>query len=352
MRIVSKDLRKGIVETIPENEDDLWILYTVIEKGDLVSARTSREIKLGDKSTRVSMDITIRVERVEYESFTDRVRIHGVVIDAPEEYGVKGKHHTISISPGTKLVIWKNKWLEHQLDRISRSSLVEKRILAITMDYDEACISLITEQGVKITSEIHSHVPGKRDPDSFSMYLNKYLEEVVARILDLIKQYSVKVVVVASPGDLAARIADSIKNHVNRVYRDSISIGGCSGLNELLRRDSIRKATLELSVINAYEILEEFKYLLIKDSSLIAYGIDDVEYAVKNNAVKKLVVSADLLRCSDDVLRNRVNELIEEAYRRRAEITIVPRDSDVNREVSGFGGVIAILRYSLTRLSE
>jgi len=352
LKIINKDLKKGFIELVVENEDDLWIIHTILERGDVVLAKTSREIKLGEKSTRVSMDIALRVEKIEYESFTDRVRIHGIVVEAPEEYGVKGKHHTIAISPGSKLTIWKSRWLEHQLDRLNRSSLVERKIVATILDYDEACISLITEQGVKVIYEIHSHIPGKRDPEGFTTFLNKYLEEVALKTIELTRQHGVKIVIVASPGDLASRIVDLIKNSVDKLIRDYVSTGGCIGLNELMRRDTVKKALFELSIVNAYEILDEFKQYLVKEPCLIAYGIDDVEYAVKNNAVKKLVVSTDLLRNSDDSLRTRVNEILEEAYRRRAEITIVPRDTDVNKEINGFGGIIAILRYPLKRLIE
>jgi len=76
LKIINKDLKKGFIELVVENEDDLWIIHTILERGDVVLAKTSREIKLGEKSTRVSMDIALRVEKIEYESFTDRVRIH------------------------------------------------------------------------------------------------------------------------------------------------------------------------------------------------------------------------------------------------------------------------------------
>jgi len=32
MRLVFKDLKKGIVKLIPENMDDLWHLYHIIDK--------------------------------------------------------------------------------------------------------------------------------------------------------------------------------------------------------------------------------------------------------------------------------------------------------------------------------
>ena len=351
MRIINKDLRKGYVEVIPENEDDLWILYNVIEQGDVVKARTTREVKFGEKgsSRRIPMIVSIRVENLEFQPFTDRLRIRGVVVDAPEEFGIKGKHHTLNISPGTRLIISKNKWFDHQLKRIEESSKTQARVVVVVMDYDEACIALVSEQGVKVIDEIRSGMPGKYYSVDASSYVKKYVEKIAKRIVDVVKRYGVKVVVVASPGDVSKLVADLVKDKVEKVFRDSVSIGGCSGLNEVLRRDSVKKAVEELSIVRAQEILNEFKLLLIKKPDMVAYGLDDVEYAVKHNAVKKMVVSSDMIQSYDEEMRARITNLLEEAYKKRADIVIVPYNSDVGREVSSMGGIIAVLRFQLYR---
>ena len=46
------------------------------------------------------MILTVRVEAVEFQAFTTRLRIRGIVIEGPEKYGVVGKNHTHSIEPG------------------------------------------------------------------------------------------------------------------------------------------------------------------------------------------------------------------------------------------------------------
>ncbi len=354
MRILDQDLKKGYIEVMLENDDDLWVLYNVIEPGDIVTAKTTREVKFGEggSSRRIPMVLSIKVKKLEFQPFTDRLRIRGVVVEGPEEYGIKGKYHTLNITPGSRLVIWKNKWFKHQLDRLTKTSSVRSPVLIVVLDYDEACIALLGEQGVKVLDELSSNLPGKDDPKGFTTYLNRYLEETVKRISEEAERYDAKVIVVASPGDLAKHVVKLIREKklgFNKIYQDSVSIGGCNGLNEILRRDSVKKAVEEISIIKAQEIVEEFKQLLVKEPLLTAYGVNDIEYAIKNNAVEKMVVSSGLIRSYDEDMRRKINELLEEAYRRKARIIIVPSNSDVGREVEGFGGIIAILRYPLPR---
>jgi len=351
LRIVSLDLKKGIAELSIECEDDLWALYSIIEKGDVVAAKTTREVKFGEggESRRIPMVVSIRVESVEFQPFTDKLRIKGVVVDTPEEYGIKGKHHTIAVSPGMKIVLWKNNWREYHVERLREFSKVRERVVVVVLDYDEACIAVIGEQGVRVVAELRSGMPGKYYAVDASSIVNKYVSDVAERAVNVAEQYSARVVVVASPGDLAERVASMLENRVERVFRDSVSIGGCSGLGEVLRRGVIKRAVAELSVLKAQDILEEFRELLAKNHELVAYGLDDVEYAVQMNAVKKMVVSSDRIHSLDDDMRARFSNLIEAAYERGAEVVIVPYDSDAGREVSDLGGVIAVLRYPLQR---
>jgi len=354
LKIIDRDLKKGYVEVMVENENDLWILYNVIEKNDIVRAKTTREVKFeGSKtSRRIPMTISLRVENVEYQAFTDRLRITGVVIDAPEEFGVKGRYHTINVEPGSTITIWKEEWFEHQLKMLENSTRYYSKILIVVLDYDEACLALLSDQGVKIIDEIYSQIPGKNDIESYTGYLNKYVETLTSRILAEAGKYSVDVIVVASPGDLAKDIGERVKDRVSRVFIDKVSIGGCSGLNELLRRDSIRRAVMELSILEAYGIMELFKEYIVKDPDMVAYGLNDVEYAVRSNAVDKMIVSSNLLRSTDEDVRFKTFSILDEAYKRGAKIIILPRDTDITSEVEGFGGIIAILRFKLYRFNQ
>ncbi|OYT40691.1 MAG: mRNA surveillance protein pelota [Desulfurococcales archaeon ex4484_58] len=356
MKIIEKDLKRGYVKLLPETEEDLWILYNIITPGDLINAKTTRDVKFRESgsSRRVPMSLTIRVERLEFQPFTDRLRIRGVVVEGPEEFGVKGKHHTVNITPGKPLTICKDQWPSFILSELEKAGLRRERLIIVVLDYDEACIALLSEQGIKILGEYNSGLPGKNEPEKFTSLLNDYLTKISNETVGFIEKHGVKIVVIASPGDLARKIADNVKSRSKGldIIVDSVSIGGCNGVNEVLKRDSVKRALREISIIHARDCLEEFKKYLVKNPLLIAYGLDEVEYAVRSNAVEKLVIATDYLRTYDESMRKRVYNLLNEASRRRAEIIIVPRGNDVYIELMGFGGIIAILRYPLSRPTD
>ncbi|RLI35051.1 mRNA surveillance protein Pelota, partial [Candidatus Bathyarchaeota archaeon] len=54
MKILASDLKHGEVKLVVENLDDLWHLYNIIGEGDLVYAKTSREVKAGGEGSRPS----------------------------------------------------------------------------------------------------------------------------------------------------------------------------------------------------------------------------------------------------------------------------------------------------------
>ena len=52
MKLIYKDLKHGEIKLIPENMDDIWHLYNLIKKGDLVRAMTYRSIEQKDDKIR------------------------------------------------------------------------------------------------------------------------------------------------------------------------------------------------------------------------------------------------------------------------------------------------------------
>ncbi len=340
------------MKVVPEDPDDLWILYNIIKPGDLVTAPTTREIK-GDKgssSRRIPMTLTVRVKNMEFQPFTERLRIRGIVVEGPERFGVKGHHHTLNIEIGTPLTIYKDRWSLYQVKRLYEASKPRGRIMLVALDYDEASIALLGEQGLRILYDESTRIPGKDEPQQYESSLKRFLEDLANRVIELYDKHRPDIVVIGSPGSLAKRLSEIIgsRRRIN-ISIDHISMGGVSGINELIRRDSVKNAIRDLSLIKASRILEEFKKRLIRDPDLVAYGFEEVREAVKANAVEKLLIVEGMLSSYDEEYRRRVEELLDEAYRRRAEIVIVPSKTVVAEEVEGFTGIIALLRYPFKR---
>jgi len=124
LRILKKDLKKGVIKLLPENLDDLWELYNVIQRGDRIHARTTREVKVEDtgvrptKGRRLPISVGLKVERVAFHKHLNRLRLTGVIFEAPEKLAIKGSYHTIGIYPRKGVTIEKEEWTRYQLERI------------------------------------------------------------------------------------------------------------------------------------------------------------------------------------------------------------------------------------------
>ena len=171
MRILRSDIRHGAVTVMPEVLDDFWVLYNIIERGDRVYARTSREIRLGDrydrpeKGRRVSVSLGVTVESVMWDRHMNRLRIHGIICEAPEEVG-EGSHHTFNIVLNKPLKIVKHRWMKHHLDQLKRAA--ERKmppVLVISIDDEGYCIGVLRGFGVDIRVEERITLPGKLRSD-------------------------------------------------------------------------------------------------------------------------------------------------------------------------------------------
>jgi len=344
LKVVFEDLRKGVVKVRVECADDLWVLKTVVSEGDVIIARTLRDVKIdGEGKRRLPMVVAIRVKNIYFQPFATRLRIHGVIVDAPDGYGLKGSHHTLNIDVGTEVSIIKESWSKSQLERLRRASERWVNALLLAADFDEVSVAIIYGQGVKYL--IDRSLPGvsSRDPNS----LERIVDYVVELALSVLAREKVRLVVVGSPAFLKDLIAKKLSSQLSRnqgirLYVDSVSSGGRAGISELIRRDVVKNLLREVSAVEAEEVLEEFMMLLSKKPERVAYGLESVKLAVEANAVSKLLVSEELLSGGN---RETVEEVLSTAESRGALVRIVPTETPASVRLKALGGIIAVLRY-------
>lgn len=113
-----------------ETATDFWHLEKIVEKGDLITARTLRTIfvQRGDekiKSRRKSVVLTIRVDKIDFQEHTNKLRFIGKIVEAPEEVQ-KGSFHTIEIGIGNMFTIEKKEWKDEQIRRLEKAKVKVK----------------------------------------------------------------------------------------------------------------------------------------------------------------------------------------------------------------------------------
>ena len=142
MRVLHRDLRAGEIKLRFENPDDLWHLHNLVLPGDLVRASTyRREESKADKirperMEKVRVTLTIRIDKVEFQAFSDRLRLTGVITEGEMDHG---QHHTLNVAVDDVLTIIKA-WRPHELRRIEDAvAATQKPIVAfLSLDDEEA----------------------------------------------------------------------------------------------------------------------------------------------------------------------------------------------------------------------
>jgi len=349
MKIVEFDERRGSVKVRVEDEDDLWLLRSIIVKDDVVYARTLRDVKVDGSrgKRRIPLYLGIKVKSVEFQAFTGRLRIRGVIIDGPEEYGLKGSHHTITLDIGSEVEIVKPEWSRYFIRRLLRGTRRRYKVLLVALDYDECSLALLYEQGVRYLLDKEFPSIGKGGSES------SINEAIVNAAIELIKEaverFGVNAVVIASPAFLKDDVASAVREVLRsvKVFTDSVSVGGRAGISELLRRDLVKSIVSKLSSVKAEEVLNEFMRYVVKNPKRVAYGIDEVEKAAEYGAVAELLVLDELLYKSAPEVRERLERILDLVDERGGEVTIVSKESPAGLRLKGFSGIIAILRFEL-----
>ncbi len=346
------DLKHGIVAVIPETSDDIWALSLIIKPGDIVRGKTVRDIRFGERgsgrSRRVAMVLTIRVENVEFQPFSTKLRIRGVVLEGPERFGVKGKHHTITVDIGQEIVIIKEGgWPRPLLERLLKASKGLKAVLA-AVDYDEYAVGVLQGQGLRVTVYHEINLPGKDDPRR-SEILHQELVTLAKSIVETAEREGTNIVIIAGPGFLKEEVAEMVRRLRGdlRVYTEVAASGGVAGLYEIIRRGKVREIMGELAALEAEKFLEKFERLLVQKPELVAYTLDNVEKAVEMGAVEELLVLDELLHNPDSGVRVRVEELLRKADETRAKIHFVSMETPAGLRLKSYGGIAAILRYPI-----
>ncbi|RLF36901.1 MAG: mRNA surveillance protein pelota [Thermoplasmata archaeon] len=348
MKIVFKDLKKGEIKIIPENPDDIWHLYNIIEEEDLVRAVTFRsdsQQKDGKirskKSEKKRVKLGIRVKKIGFHEFSDRLRVHGVIEEGPQDLG---SYHTLNITADkmSKLSIIKRKWKKHQLDRIEEA--VKKRnqpsLLFVSLDEATATIAILHQSGIQWITDIDSGRTGK-------MYESKNTEhEYYDEIISLIESYKEEnaPLIVVGPGFAREKFVKHGRMKKPELFKKCITYGtghsGMNGINEAIKSGVVEKIIRDNRVSFETQLVEKL-FEEIKRDGMAVYGEEEVYDALNRGAVKQLLISDKVIRSGKG------EEFIRLARQTNSVFTVINTQHDSGKKFEGIGGIGAFLRFKI-----
>ena len=347
MKVIFKDLKHGEIKLVPENLDDIWHLYNIVETGDLVRAVSFRtdeqkdDKKRSKKAEKKRMKLGIRVSEIKFHEFSDRLRIHGTIEEGPQDLG---SFHTLNVDADKMepITIIKEEWKHHQLQRIDEAVKLRSQPIVVFVSLDEECatIAVLRQSGIQWIADVDSKRSGK-------MYESKDNQnEYFGEILSIVKTNKTKnsTLVIIGPGFTKDHFAKYGKEKDSEIFEKTVvhatGHSGMNGVQEAIKTGVIKQITKENRVVLETEFVEKL-FEEIKKDGLVTYGYDDVKSAILNGAVNRLLITDKIVRTKEG------EELLKIAKQSNSEFTIINTIHEAGKKMEGIGGVAALLRFKI-----
>jgi len=346
-------LKHGSVKVLVQTLDDLWHLYNIIERDDLVHARTTREVKMEGvgrpSSRRMPISLTLKVERVHFDRAITRLRVLGVVTEAPEDFHIQGSHHTLSLEPGHQVVIVKSRWHNHQLERLQRAVSRQEPVVLVAIDLEEACVAVLQSYGLEVKALIRSRLPGKREAEKRESALGKYYSDVLNLVASVNKDLKGKIVVVG-PGFTKERFAAFVRDRSPEVAAKiaavkSVGSAGEAGTYEAIRCGVLDKVLRDMRTVEEVSAVEEVLRRLGSSKGDVSYGLEQVSQDASEGAIGQILILDQTLREADEERRRLIDQTIRNVEGKGGRVLIISGEHEGGAKLNSLGGIAALLRY-------
>ncbi|KAG5651961.1 hypothetical protein H0H81_006776 [Sphagnurus paluster] len=399
MKLINRHIDKhgaGHVTLRPEDDEDMWHLYNLIQAGDSVRAPAIRRVQTvsstgSTESHRVRLNLTLQVGRVDFSSSaapaasasesaaadqtgssappptSAALHISGRVTS--ENPHVKlGAFHTLDVEANRDVRIEKaDGWDSIAVARVEEAIIPGRgaEVGAVVCGEGTAAFCLLSQHMTLVANRISVPIPRKSAASGASQH-EKGMLKFYATLYDSFVRHipfanvGLRAIVIASPGwvrdgvlnyllEEAGRRGDkplqrALKEKVVKVHVSSPHV---HSLVEVLKSPEIASQLKETKFAREGIVLDKFFKMLGTEEMRAWYGPDHVCLAADRGAIGTLLISDDLFRSSDPVTRKRYVGVVEAVQHKGGEVVIFSSMHESGQQLNQLTGVAAILTFPL-----
>ena len=354
MKILKRDLHEWRLRV--ETLDDLWVLARLARQGISVAMLGERrdQTTAGEEggrskqAERKKMWIQLSVQTSEHQSFSDTLRVHGIIEEAPIDIGM---HHTHMVELRDELVLSNTKGfsqMDVQLLKESESASKQGQVALLVVEGDEMILYFITARGLRESATWTMRGGGKRgDLRQHEHIASQFRQTIVDGLSQQLDE--TMPLVLCGPGRNRDRMLEDLRGagHRRPMMSVATSMGGRGAANEVLRDGLAGELLAQHRMVQEVNLLEE-AWVRISTNGAVAYGTDALKKAVQEGAVERLLILADLLRDGSSSCDGTPwITLVEQITAFGGEVIQCSADHDAGEQLEGFGGAVALLRYAM-----
>ena len=281
------------------------------------------------------MRLTIDVKNIEYQSFGQRLRCHGIIAVGERD---QGSHHTLILEPGDDFDIGKSKWLSHHKKRLKEASEPVVTAIAVAVESDCIVIAELRTYGLRELKTLNRAGSGK---STGGEELNEFYVRTVKQLSDV--HIKGAIIVVVGPGFLKEDFVNVGKAEAPNIFSGCIvensGQGGMSGIHEAIGKGTLPKAVAQIKIQEEMLAIENLKEAISKDMG--TYGKKEVEKAIESGAAETMLILSENTRNDDG------RSLLKIAENNRTEIVEISSHHNGGEMLAGLGNIAVILRYRL-----
>ncbi|KAG6821604.1 hypothetical protein H0H93_000113 [Arthromyces matolae] len=399
MKLVSRHIDKhgaGHVTLRPEDDEDMWHLYNLIQVGDSVRGTAIRRVQNvsstgSTESHRVRLNLTIQVGRIDFSSTaapaastSDSSPVESSGSSAPpptsaalhiagrvisENQHVKmGAFHTLDIEANRDVRIEKaDGWDSVAVARVEEAIIPGRgaEVGAVVCGEGTAAFCLLSQHMTLVANRINVAIPRKSAAAGASQY-EKGMAKFYATLYESFVRHipyasaGLRAIVIASPG----WVRDGVLNYLveeagkrgdktlqralkEKAVKVHVSSPHVHSLVEVLKSPEITSQLKETKFAREGVVLDKFFKMLGTDEMRAWYGPDHVCLAADRGAIGTLLISDDLFRSSDPKIRKRYVEVVEAVQQKGGEVVIFSSMHESGQQLNQLTGIAAILTFPL-----
>jgi protein pelota len=344
VRLLGQDKRARSMKLRPDTLDDLWHLYNLVEKGDHVTATTQRTVNVprGEDEQKVAkrtLTLTVKVDRVEFHDFANRLRVLGEIVGTEEQ----GRHHTLNIEPLDELTVAKPRdWRDHQVQRVTEAVRAGQRplVVFVAIEEGEATLAVLRQFGLQEAGTISGPSSGKRTGKEEDR--GPWFGEILLGLKQLVPETGA--VLVVGPGFAKDKFLAWLKDHdrdmAKRCLVDSTAHAGVVGIREAMKRGLVDRVDKEARVAIETRMVEKVLEAIAAQSPS-AYGEAEVKRALEAGAASLLLVTDRMVR------EGNAEALLAFAKGTQCEAHVISTGHEAGKRLDLMGGSAALLRYAM-----
>eukprot|EP00924_Labyrinthula_sp_SR-Ha-C_P009086 maker-scaffold_2-snap-gene-12.5-mRNA-1 protein AED:0.23 eAED:0.26 QI:0/0/0/0.5/1/1/2/0/425 len=399
MKLLNKNISQkdgsGDIRVIPQDVEELWQCYNLVQAHDVFIVSTKRKIisEKGNSSQAKKMFVKLRLRVIstDFDPKTGEIRVSGR--NEQENKFVKlGAHHTATITKNQVFNLYKDVWdlvTLKSLDALT-NPVSQAKLAAVVMQEGLSNVLLLTSSLTLQRARVEKTLPKKKAHFSKQKHSNSLQKFYISTLMALINNVdltTLNCLIIASPGfvkddffkfireesfnlispqllkvsddidaaknfEILVKSSQKSENTGLNVLLVASSSGYKHSLDEILKDEKVLNQVKDISAVKEIKIMQTFLKYLNLDNNKAIYSLKYVQFAHSWQAVEKLLIAENLFKSESLQERKFYVKFVEECEQSGAEIVVFSGMHGSGEQLLRLGGIAALLRYPIENIED